>query len=150
MLGALAVYLQPPASRSWQEFALGPASGGETRISPTAIHSDGTIPQTRIIGPWWLAAYRYSITAATAPNGSDSLHGLLQQELTTRLGLATHVEDRDFGIWVLMAKTPPVNLEQTNARGASIQVHDRGLRAQDASIADTSRRPPEHSRQAGC
>jgi len=82
------------------------------------------IPQTRIIGPWWLAADRYSITAATAPNRSDSLNGLLQQELTTRLGLATHVEDRDCAIYVLKAKTPPVNLERTNARGASIQVHD--------------------------
>src|SRR5215469_14699139 len=89
---------------------LGPPPGGETRISPTAIHSDGmslksvlsvanAIPQTRFIGPSWLAAYRHSITAATAPNGSDSLHGLLQQGRTTRLGLATHVEDRDFAIW---------------------------------------------------
>src|ERR1044071_9126585 len=78
-----------PASKSWAEFSIGPATGRNTNINPSSLQSEGmtlraalsvayAIPQVRIVGPDWLDWQRYSITAIIDPAAGGFFPALFQ------------------------------------------------------------------------
>jgi uncharacterized protein (TIGR03435 family) len=147
LLMVAAVHTQPGGARGWQEFSIGPAHGGNTAINPNAIRSDGmtmalvlsvayAIPRTRIIGPDWLNQDMFAITAVTPADGSESLRGLLQQELRNRLAAAVHEEEREFAAYVLTAGNGKARLVPAAGRENSNYVHERDLESRQATLAD--------------
>src|SRR5262249_34989021 len=92
------------------------------------------IPMVRISGPDWLATTRYAITAAVADADEDLFRSCLKKELEDRLHLATHMEPREYEVFVLRA-TAATRL-QAAPFGPSIHTRDNDMELSGASLAD--------------
>ena len=143
----IGVRSQPSSVPGWQEFSIGPAQGLNTSISPYAIHSDGmtlnlllavayTIPRTQIVGPEWLKAERFAITAMVPADGNESMAALLRQELRRRIGLTAHEEERDFEAYVLTAGMGTRRLVPVPGRDNNNSVHPQGFEVKEATLSD--------------
>jgi uncharacterized protein (TIGR03435 family) len=148
LAAAWGVRSQPRASSSWREFSIGPASGRSASVSPDGVRSDGMtlmmaisvawgMPQVRIVGPEWLGEQRFAIRAVIAPDAGESLPYLFQQELTRRLDLVTHREERDFDVLLLRVRNGKASaLQPAGGRLTNINVGDWQVRARESSVGD--------------
>jgi uncharacterized protein (TIGR03435 family) len=146
VVGTLAaVHMQPNASKDWMQFSIGPASGDSASINTTTVQSTGItlkgalataygIPAVRIVGPPWLNDTRYSLNAVVGIDESDAFRPLLQQELSKRLGLETHVEVRPFEVFVLTA-VDTSRLERTADSGPGTWITTHDVRMRNGSMA---------------
>jgi uncharacterized protein (TIGR03435 family) len=134
------------ASEHWLEFSIGPASGESSWINNTLVRSSGItlkqivataydIPAVRVIAPEWMAHTRYSINAVVRDEASKLFRPLLQEELTRRLHLRTHLEVRPFDVFVLTATATP-RVERARVQGTNISISRTGARLEDASMED--------------
>jgi uncharacterized protein (TIGR03435 family) len=141
----VAVHIQPNASKDWMQFSIGPASGESAFINITTVRSTGItlkgalataydIPAVRVIGPPWLDDTRYSLNAVVGIDESDAFRPLLQQELSKRLGLETHVEVRPFEVFVLTAADTS-RLERAPDSGPSTWISKHDVRMRNGSMA---------------
>jgi uncharacterized protein (TIGR03435 family) len=135
-----------PASQHWVEFSIGPPSGESSWVSDNLVRADGItlkgivataydIPAVRVIAPEWMADTRYSINAVVRDEASKLFRPLLQEELTRRLRLKTHLEVRPFEVFVLTAAAMP-RVERARVQGTNISISRTGARLQDASMED--------------
>jgi uncharacterized protein (TIGR03435 family) len=134
------------ASSAWIQFSIAPASGDSASVSPTTIRADGMtlknaiataydMPSVRVIGPPWLGDTRYSINAVLGIEQAENFRPLLQQELTKRLGLETHVEVRPYEVFVLTAADRP-RLEGAAGSGPSTWISKEDVRMRGVSMHD--------------
>lgn len=149
---AAGVVVHSPRQRSphWATFAFGPASGASSSVQADGIRADGIsltsaialaydLPTVRVIGPPWLSERRYSLSAIVPKSAVNdvtiSWRPLLQQELSTRLRLETHVELRPFDVLVLTVDSVP-RLTRAPGGGLSVWVGDQRARFHNATMAD--------------
>jgi uncharacterized protein (TIGR03435 family) len=145
-LTAVTLYRHPRPSPLWSEFSVGPAFGTSTWIGSSGLRSSGAplrtilsaaygVPSLRIVTPAWMTDTRYAVTAVLPADAPDTFRFLLQQELANRLGLKAHLETRPFDVFVLSATDPP-RLSRVDGNAVSISVHESGLFAQEATMAN--------------
>jgi uncharacterized protein (TIGR03435 family) len=143
---ALTLRSHRKASPKWAEFSIGPASGRSFSLNESALRSNGitlkaviatafNIPAVRVFAPAWLADTRYSMTAVIGPDETTSFHALLQEELTERLGLETHIEPRAFDVFVLSASEAP-RLPPARGDLVTIRIGDEKVAFQRATAKD--------------
>ncbi|MGH9720074.1 MAG: TIGR03435 family protein [Bryobacteraceae bacterium] len=131
--------LSPP---EWKEVWIGPPTGDNTRISTTAINSEGMslkvliaiahdIQTTRIIGPPLLDSERYAVVATPDTEEPPRFRALLQKLLAGRFNLAVHRETRELPVYVVkpapgaQAKLPVVT-EPPNMNSSKGDLSGRG------------------------
>src|SRR5262245_64069821 len=106
-----------PASPTWTNFSLGPATGDSVHSNPTTLRGDGStlkgmiaqaygFPAVRVIGPPWLSETRYTIDATVGADDEQDFRALLREELDRHLHLQSHVEVRPFDALLLRAAGP--------------------------------------------
>jgi uncharacterized protein (TIGR03435 family) len=150
LAAAVVLYMARPRSPHWETFAIGPASGPSSSVQPDGIRAEGIslkgaialaydLPTVRVIGPEWLAQRRYSLHAvvpkAAINDAAMSWRPLLLQELTSRLRLRTHIEQRPFDVLVLTAG-PRSRLPPAPGGGLAAWVGDGRVRMNNATTAD--------------
>jgi uncharacterized protein (TIGR03435 family) len=142
----LTLHSHRQASPKWAEFSIGPPSGRSFSLNDSALRSNGitlkaviatafNIPAVRVFAPAWLADTRYSMTAVIGADETTSFHALLQEELTERLGLETHVEPRQFDVLVLNATEAP-RLSPARGNDVIIRIGDEKADFQRATTKD--------------
>ena len=128
----------------WQDFAIGPSAGRNTRVGMETVQSEGIslrsaiaiayeIPVVRVIGPGWLDYSRYSITASVPAAASGKMRSLLRQELDTRLRLRTRSEVRPFDVLVLTV-TDASRLQAADSRSSRVWIQDSDARIEDSTM----------------
>ena len=145
---ALTLRSHRQASPKWAQFSIGPPSGRSFSLNDSALRSDGitlkaviatafNIPAVRVVAPAWLADTRYSMTAVIGTDETTSFHALLQEELTERLGLETHIEPRPFDVFVLSA-TEAARLPPARGHDVIIRIGDQKVEFHSATTKDVA------------
>ena len=101
----------------------------------TAIATAYDVPAVRVIAPEWMARARYAINAVGSSETPGTFRSMLQQELVTRLHLATHREVRPFDAFVLTASAAP-RLTQVDGTNLRVWVRDSDMELQEATAKD--------------
>jgi uncharacterized protein (TIGR03435 family) len=132
----------------WLRFSIGLASGENASINTTMIQSTGItlkmliataydFPTVRVATPEWVTSTRYAINAVVDADDVSSFRSSLKEELTERLHLVTHLEQRPYDALVLTSGGRP-RLEPA-PRIPRIYVYKEGVRLEGASMADLAR-----------
>jgi uncharacterized protein (TIGR03435 family) len=143
-LGGFAFRSANRSDLPWLEFSIGPPYGRSVSVQPAALRGEGVplkhalsiaydILMVRISGPEWLVSTRYAITAV-ADGDHELFRSYLKRELEQRLHLVTHMEPREFEVFVLHA-TAATRLQAAPLR-PSIHMRDDGMDLLGASLAD--------------